>query len=639
MNTILSILLCIAMLFSGTSGMNASPETATTWSVRNLTLTLGSESVTLTPSVSLTAAAGSDRATLHFEAANNGSTILPIALDATSDELRFSLGNNSRAYRMSASELEELLDLAFYGDMEDMELATNLIYTYGMFLASVLHDSEGLQQREEAVGQLLFDRCATPAGDTTVEVDGNTYPAKKYRLHFDIGIIDALRDCGWPELEALLNGALNMLNEATGITFGSFEEFYTTLMNESGMSTPPAMPELSLIVAETDDFTYYGYDGLDLESQISPNFTLKTNRCESIVRADGATANIDMTLSADGLALQFILTEEQTGDSKDPDTTDLDIQPLLIDDGEQMGLSVTYDSAKDAEGKRSGALRLKLPTELTRMGMPVDQVALEFAPVAEDGATTISLSAAKGDQTIFGLSLEVLRTDAALEDYFSGAQIYDITTEALDSDEMSPLAMALMSDLSQLSLDAMQLAQDSSVQAMGSMLQRADELLSAAIYNTAQDTYADYGDSYDDYGDSYDDYGDYDGYGDSYDPTAQTEGDYQAALPDYTPPAGYALTNTAADSSTVTLTYENEAEGKRFMLSVDQQYSTYSQSYICADGGAEALTAPIAETYPLDDGTFYTVYVTMPSGQTLTFSFDEAIDDAALSTYLGGLSQ
>ena len=49
MNAILSILVCFTMLFSGGAALPAQPETATTRTLRNLTIAVDGESVTLTP--------------------------------------------------------------------------------------------------------------------------------------------------------------------------------------------------------------------------------------------------------------------------------------------------------------------------------------------------------------------------------------------------------------------------------------------------------------------------------------------------------------------------------------------------------------------------------------------------------------
>ena len=58
MNTILSILVCIAMLFSGTTALPAQPETAVTWTLRNVTIGYDGESVTLAPEARITTAIG-----------------------------------------------------------------------------------------------------------------------------------------------------------------------------------------------------------------------------------------------------------------------------------------------------------------------------------------------------------------------------------------------------------------------------------------------------------------------------------------------------------------------------------------------------------------------------------------------------
>ena len=60
MNAILSILVCIAMLFSGGAALPEQPETATVRTLRNLTIATDEGSVTLTPELRLTTAIGSE---------------------------------------------------------------------------------------------------------------------------------------------------------------------------------------------------------------------------------------------------------------------------------------------------------------------------------------------------------------------------------------------------------------------------------------------------------------------------------------------------------------------------------------------------------------------------------------------------
>ena len=91
MNAILSILVCFAMLFSGGAALPAQPETATTWTLRNLTISTDEGSATLTPELRLTAAIGRAAARLQFEAANDGETLLPVPGALSEACLRFPL--------------------------------------------------------------------------------------------------------------------------------------------------------------------------------------------------------------------------------------------------------------------------------------------------------------------------------------------------------------------------------------------------------------------------------------------------------------------------------------------------------------------------------------------------------------------
>ena len=60
MNAILSFIVCIAMLVSPTGMLPAKPETATTWTISDLTIAVGDESVTLAPEARFAAAVGAE---------------------------------------------------------------------------------------------------------------------------------------------------------------------------------------------------------------------------------------------------------------------------------------------------------------------------------------------------------------------------------------------------------------------------------------------------------------------------------------------------------------------------------------------------------------------------------------------------
>lgn len=645
MNVILSLVLCLAMLLGGGSKLPAEPETATTWTVRSAVLTLGDESVALAPEARLSLAAGAERAAMHFEFGDGEQVRMPLSLEAAPDALRFALSDAGRAYNLSAEELEKL----FYEmngiptDGEMMEILSGYIYGYGALMASMLHDPAGMRRHREELTRLLFERCATLEGETEVEIGGQSYPAQKFRLKSDSAMLDALRECDWAELADFLNSTLDLLNYSAGASAGSFEEFYTSSAGEQAAQAMAAMPELLLNVCETEEFTYFGYDGMEFQSGANPGFQLETRKAESILRPEGATAEADLAFTVGDLRIEIALTEALAGDPYAPDGAHLTCGLRFVPQDESgdapLEANLRFDAVKDAEGKFSGALRIQPPTEIdgaalpfdTEVGgkfsdalsieidgaaLPFDELTLAFAPGSEDGATSISLTATDAGEIFAGLGFEVLRSEAAPADYFEGAQMYDFAVEDLDTESVSPLVLALMADSTQLALDGATLLRDPSVQAAGELIQRfyAEMVASREEEEEEEET----------------------GYVTVATPE-EADAIYEGELPAYQPPEGYALTQIKVLPDEARLYYAT-AEGERsFRIDIDEwHYQT--DYYVFDEGGARRLNEAVGTAYPGEEGRTNSAYVHLPDGQHITFLFDYALTPDEIQEFLDGIA-
>ena len=165
MNFILSIFLCFALAFSGPAGLPAEPETATTWTIRNVTIYSGEEFFTLNPEARITTAAGQDKVALHFELENDGKALLPVSAEITPDALTFALKGGERAYTLSNAEFLEICGL----DEEDvriLEVCGDLLTSYGGLLGLAYGDEEQMTAYGQAMIDATLDACGsefTPA--------------------------------------------------------------------------------------------------------------------------------------------------------------------------------------------------------------------------------------------------------------------------------------------------------------------------------------------------------------------------------------------------------------------------------------------------------------------------------------------
>ena len=164
MNAILSILVCFAMLFSGGAALPAQPETATTRTLRNLTIAVDGESVTLTPQARFTTAIGSDVARLQFEIVDGERVLLPMAGELTADGVRFSLGQNGNVYSISGDDLLELMDMDGT-DAQMFALLGDYMTGYSALLSRSITDTAFQRQVSDAALAVLSGACGAEAED------------------------------------------------------------------------------------------------------------------------------------------------------------------------------------------------------------------------------------------------------------------------------------------------------------------------------------------------------------------------------------------------------------------------------------------------------------------------------------------
>lgn len=137
MNAILSIIVCFAMLFSGGATLPAQPETATVWTLRNLSVTTDAGSVTLAPELRLTAAIGSEQAIAQFEVVRGDDVLLPMAGELTNDGVRFRLRDGGSVYSLTSEALLELMG----SDAPSDTLMVDYLNSYSALLSRTMNDA------------------------------------------------------------------------------------------------------------------------------------------------------------------------------------------------------------------------------------------------------------------------------------------------------------------------------------------------------------------------------------------------------------------------------------------------------------------------------------------------------------------
>lgn len=621
MNVILSILLCMAMILGGTGELPAQPETATTWTLSNVTLEVGGERVTLAPEARLTLAAGEQRAALHFEIGGER-VYLPLSLEVTPEALLFSLSGNGRAFRLSNEDFLAIAELD-PGDLRALDAASEFLVRYGALLGTVLGDPASTEAFLAALGETALKTCAGPSRSVEVEIDGQTYPATETELRLNIALLDDLRSCGVPAAEDFLKSLLEILNAASGGNYASFLAFA-----ESGEAGGFAEARVLLTLAEADGLSYIELRLPEDEAQGFEFFGAITRRGDNIM------VDLRESIANDGFLSVVESSSQITGSLFRPETGHVDAhcgvyRTVNGDSVEAVSdVTITEDYAFDVNRLCSGTVTLQSEEPLDPgialssagdvPALNLGQMTVSFRQSAgADGGVTTAVEIVETRTERVALSFDLSSSVGPAIDYFDGAEVYEITAGDLESDDVTPLASALVAEANQLSLDAGQLGQEPSVQAMMRMIQGAAAGPSPDAGAQSPDASADGGN------------------------TAATSFEEAAAiyageLPDYTPPEGYVLHYVDASPEEVYLSYAAPGDAPSFVLYAGSDASS-GVLFLLEGGNLTPAGETGVEVYYTENGDVDFAYVLPADGEALIISLFPygSLDD--LAAMLAGL--
>ena len=646
MNTLLSILVCIAMLCSGTGALPAQPESATTWTLRNLSIDLNGESVTLDPEVRITTAAGAEKMQLHFEVLSGEDVLMPVSGEITPEAIRFALGRSEQAYTVTDATLTELMDLN-EEDAQAIALVTGLIGDYCALLNRSSTDAEFAREMSNVALQAMIDACGAQAEETEVEVYGEFYPAQMYKLDLDLrsalGMLDELRTCGIDEFEALVEDLAGLC----ALALGEEMEFTSFAALADEMDGVEVSYPMTLTMMQQDDLAY---SFMAYSAAIEGEEFMQMN-AEAIAQGEETEVNMILNGDMDGTSVTYNLSMEMTGPYNAPEDVSVDLAMGTVNDS-----SETYEGdAMDESGESVSHLYESHEETIVHMSMEMWKVdGMDVSDVSvsvnnsytssingeenysyentvrlegdsedyaeEDGSVTtdVSLSLEVDGETL-ELSFDLNRTEGAVVDYFAGLTTCEIDAEM--DDESLAYGM-LSSDAMGFAADAMQLSSDESVIALMELMGMS------TVEDGDVDPYD--GDSYD-----YDDYDDYDDDdGESVSSLEEAAGIFAGNIPDFETPEGFVLESVDASEDMLTASYYGDAGG--FSLNAFS-YASDSTTYYAMNGGALEPAERLAEVTSYDGESIDSVTLYGPEG-TLYFYFSlEDASQEAVEAILAGL--
>ena len=498
MNAILSILVCFAMLFSGGAALPAQPETATTWTLRNLTISTDEGSATLTPELRLTAAIGSEQAIAQFEVVNGDDVLLPMAGELTGDGVRFRLCDGGSVYSLTNDALLELMG----SDAPSDTLMVDYLNSYSALLSRTMNDASFQQEFSRTMIDLFVSACGGEAEQVTLEIDGAEVPAQRAQLELTpeaaLNLLDGLASCGVTEVEDMLNSYMLLLASAMGADYASLSDLTAELRAQ--LAEEDVADEFSFPV----ELTWTTED--PAHAEIAMDFNVDETSAVQLSVTGTFTdekTDLDMTLSFttdDGMGntnqMDFRMTKQVDGPLNAPENVELhlvassqndwkseyseegveavvhsyvsssamnfalDVNAAVVDGLERatIDLSANQSSSYDYDGDVN-----------TDKSVLSAHISSDDRSEADGSVTTAVAMDIDVDSENVQLSWELNRAEGMPVPSFDDSKTVDLA-EILREDEDSAASIALMSDALKLSADATSLCADESVLAMLELL-------------------------------------------------------------------------------------------------------------------------------------------------------------------------
>lgn len=599
MNAILSILVCIAMLFSGGAALPEQPETATVQTLRNLTIATDEGSVTLTPELRLTTAIGSEQAIAQFEVVRGDDVLLPMAGELAKDGVRFRLRDGGSVYSLTSDALLELME-AGDADAQLMALMVDYLNSYSALLSRTMNDASFQQELSRTMFELFVSACGGEAEQVTLEIDGAEVPAQRAQLELTpeaaLNLLDGLASCGVTEVEDMLNSYMLLLAAAMGEDYASLSELTADLRAQ--LAEEDVADEISIPIELT--WTTEG----PAHAEIAMDFDVDEPTAMQLAVTSTSTdekTDLDMTLSFatdDGMGntnqMDFHMTEQVDGPLNAPENVELHVEATSQNDwkseySEEGVEAVVHSYVSSSAMNFALDVNAAVVDGLERA--TIDLSANQSSSYDYDGdvntnesvlsahissderseddgsvTTAVAMDIAVDGENV-QLSWELNRAEGMPVPSFDESKTVDLA-EILREDEDSAASIALMSDALKLSADATSLCADESVLAMLELLGIDPEAM------------LDDGTVYEEYGgDEYDDdtatvY--------SMDEAAQI---YEGTLPAFTVPEDLELDYVDVSEAYLDAYFRSDDGARRIDLNCFNDYYFASKKYYAYQDG------------------------------------------------------
>lgn len=562
MNAILSFIVCIAMLASPMGVLPAQQETETVWTVRNLTVGLGDESVTLTPEARVTAAVGTEGAQFHFEVGNGENVLMPISGGINADGARLALGTGERSYSMSDEVFKELLGM----DETDAAVLDGLgeVFLSCAEMFSLLYDAEKLEKYNEKSWELLKTLLDAELEECEIEVNGETLPAMRLAGEVTgrniLKAMDVAMNSDIPEMQAYAEALLKLIN---AMEEEPVEKF-------SDLSMVDSFDEAS--ISEVIEFSVQEPIYSHSQIKMSDTFMEMNLDSETVVQGDETSATASINLEHGNRSVNCNMDTTYTGPADAPADLHMDCGIVStysysaydyydVDTVEDAAMETTVDMSSsysytdvvqmmidvsNNDGLKDAAMEMTV--DMSSSYNFDDEMTVNFQSV---GTTMDYRESLEADGSITGafnitmdtpempveLSFELNRAEGKAKDYFAGTEEI-----VLSSDTQDEAYVQLSADAMAVAADAMALAADDGVISLMNMFMALNEM----------DDYIEEDAS------EIEEYEEEESISvSSFEEAAEIYGGY---IPDFTAPEGYTLQEVVVDAYSMTATYASDED-------------------------------------------------------------------------------
>lgn len=648
----------------GGGSLPAVPETATVYTLSDVLISVGEDSVFLNPKLVLTVAPGAEKLQAKLEVQSGEDVFLPMAGEINADGLAFKLGEGN-AYSLSAEALDELS-----GGVEIPAEAMEMVGSVKDMVTLIPEISK--RENQAVANRLLIDSWYAADGVTPEKVDvlvgDKTIKGEKAELSLSIADVysslDAIIANGNAEQkaygEALLKYCKNMMKLAgVEMEIASFKDMVDLLAAENTEILSAEMP-LTLTTAIEGDMVYMEGDinaevnGMKCVSymngkQDSEGFN-ELVEFNGSMEEDGDNTNIGVMVSASGDAngsLSMIAEVSAINSYSYDETTDagesyswgggsdMNLSVILsqrVSNSDMVNTSFTADLlVRDSYFDESDAdFNYEYNTSFNLNGQIVDSVAEDrsinraFYVSVVGSESDASGAPLDGSEVNFTLSYVLNKKEVPFADAFADAQFTALPGQSEDAEgNLSPEYQQLMFEVMGLMGDVMTLSSEESVM---ELMELVNKYTATGEVEAVEGVSIDEGYTYEeDY--EYPEYiYDANQEGAVLDLAAAAEV-YGAEIPEFTAPEGYELAYLYASEGYVS--YDYSAADTYFSLVISPSYSdsSYQTMTLNPDGTLTANEGTQVQLMVNDDGTVvYAEIFNLENNVTIYF------DNAAMET-------